>query len=312
MYRIRFHGRGGQGMKTASRILGTALFHEGFEVQDAPRYGAERRGAPMFAYVRADRQPIKERGVIISPDLVIVADETLIAIPAATVLQGIDAHTVLLILSRDPARIWQDRLDLTCPIFTLSPDNEASNLHSRCYEGTICASAAARLLGGVSWEALAHAINVELVELGKEVIENNLKRGREAYAQLRPHQGRVVSAPAISAEFFARPAWIELGFDDARLSAPAIHATNTSELVNTGLWRTVRPEIDRTRCRHCWWLCSTFCPDGAIRVNGDGCPQIDYDHCKGCLVCLVQCPNHAIAAVSEQEAQGRQPEGETS
>ncbi|MEN8711676.1 MAG: 2-oxoacid:acceptor oxidoreductase family protein, partial [Arenicellales bacterium] len=45
MYRIRFHGRGGQGMKTASRILGTAFFLAGYEVQDAPRYGAERRGA---------------------------------------------------------------------------------------------------------------------------------------------------------------------------------------------------------------------------------------------------------------------------
>lgn len=43
MFRIRLHGRGGQGIKTASRVLGTAFFLEGFEVQDAPRYGAERR-----------------------------------------------------------------------------------------------------------------------------------------------------------------------------------------------------------------------------------------------------------------------------
>ena len=42
MFGIRFHGRGGQGMKTASRILGTAFFKAGYEVQDAPRYGAER------------------------------------------------------------------------------------------------------------------------------------------------------------------------------------------------------------------------------------------------------------------------------
>ena len=47
-------------MKTASRILGTALFLEGYEVQDAPRYGAERRGAPIFAYVRAAREPFLE------------------------------------------------------------------------------------------------------------------------------------------------------------------------------------------------------------------------------------------------------------
>ena len=86
MYRIRFHGRGGQGMKTASRILGTAFFFEGFEVQDAPRYGAERRGAPIFAYVRASKETINERGIITAPDLVIVADDSLIAIPAAGVL----------------------------------------------------------------------------------------------------------------------------------------------------------------------------------------------------------------------------------
>ncbi len=73
MLRIRFHGRGGQGMKTASRILGSAFFLVGYEVQDAPRYGAVRRGAPMFAYVRADKKIIYELGIITRPDLVVVA-----------------------------------------------------------------------------------------------------------------------------------------------------------------------------------------------------------------------------------------------
>ncbi len=61
MFRIRFHGRGGQGIKTASCVLGTAFFLEGYTVQDAPRYGAERRSAPIFAYVRAVRGAIDER-----------------------------------------------------------------------------------------------------------------------------------------------------------------------------------------------------------------------------------------------------------
>ncbi len=52
MVRIRFHGRGGQGMKTASRIVGSAAFRAGYVVQDSPIYGAERRGAPMAALVR--------------------------------------------------------------------------------------------------------------------------------------------------------------------------------------------------------------------------------------------------------------------
>ena len=72
MLRIRFHGRGGQGMKTASRILGAAAFHAGYVVQDAPVYGAERRGAPMAACTRIARTSILERGVIVQADLVVV------------------------------------------------------------------------------------------------------------------------------------------------------------------------------------------------------------------------------------------------
>jgi pyruvate ferredoxin oxidoreductase gamma subunit len=92
MIRIRFHGRGGQGMKTASRIPGTACFLCGCEVQDAPRYGAERRGAPIFAFGRLGDQPIWERGVITRPDLTVVAEPSLIAIPAAGMLAGLDDH----------------------------------------------------------------------------------------------------------------------------------------------------------------------------------------------------------------------------
>ena len=95
MFRIRFHGRGGQGMKTASRILGSAFFFEGYEVQDAPRYGAERRGAPMFAYVRADRRAINERGVITNPDLVVVSDDSLVPVPAAGVAFRSKAHITI-------------------------------------------------------------------------------------------------------------------------------------------------------------------------------------------------------------------------
>ena len=61
-------------MKTASRILGSASFHAGFVVQDSPVYGAERRGAPMSAFTRLAREPIRERGAIAIPDLVVIAE----------------------------------------------------------------------------------------------------------------------------------------------------------------------------------------------------------------------------------------------
>src|SRR5262249_47116599 len=99
MLRIRFHGRGGQGMKTASRILGSAAFHAGLVVQDSPVYGAERRGAPMAAFTRIAREPIHERGAIARPDLVVVADDSLLADPAAQPLAGCDATSTVLINS---------------------------------------------------------------------------------------------------------------------------------------------------------------------------------------------------------------------
>src|SRR5512147_3174586 len=137
MYRIRFHGRGGQGIKTASQVLGTAFFLEGFEVQDAPRYGAERRGAPIFAYVRAAREAIHERGIITRPGLVIVADETLIPVPAAGVLQGVGPDTVLLINTADAPEQWKQRLQYSGPVLAVPADAESA------FVGATCSGAAA-------------------------------------------------------------------------------------------------------------------------------------------------------------------------
>ena len=69
----------------------------------------------------------------------------------------------------------------------------------------------------------------------------------------------------------------------------------------------MRPVIDYDKCNACAWICSTYCPDGAINVRADGYPDIDYDHCKGCLICVAQCPPHAIESVAENTARARQP-----
>lgn len=301
MYRIRLHGRGGQGMKTAGRILGTALFLEGYEIQDAPRYGAERRGAPIFAYVRASHEPIYERGIIGKPDLVIVADDSLVPLPGAGVLTGIDAHTVMLINTDESAATWQHRVNIGSRIFTLPA--EAESRDELRFIGATCSGAAACLLGVIKRETLSRAIHDELAELGSAVVEKNLAKALAAFDRMAPHTGIVTVSEKISALHYQSPAWIDLPFEDARVSAPAIHAAATSVEVKTGLWRTLRPVIDYAHCNRCWWVCSTFCPDGAISVDDTAQPHIDYDHCKGCLVCVAQCPPHAISAIPEQLAQ---------
>ena len=303
MYRIRFHGRGGQGIKTASRILGSAFFNEGFEVQDAPVYGAERRGAPMFAYVRAARAPIQERGAITHPDLVIVADESLVPVPAANVLQGVSPHTVLLINSAESPATWKERLKRIGSIVTLPVSAEVTERAELPYIGAICAGAAARLTGVIRNAALADALRAELGAHGEAVVAQNLKQALAAYDAMQAHAGSVVEGGAIAATDYAMPEWVDLPFEAARIAAPDVFAPGTSVQVNTGVWRTLRPVIDYDLCHRCAWVCSTLCPDSAIQVRADGAPQIDYDHCKGCLICVTVCPPHAIRAVPEREAQ---------
>lgn len=301
MYRIRFHGRGGQGMKTASRILGHALFLEGFEIQDAPRYGAERRGAPIFAYVRAAREVINERGVIQHPDLVIVADDSLVSVPAAGVLQGMDAHSLMLINSHDDAELWRRRLNSKGRILTLPVTEEIVDRAELPYVGAACAGAAARLIGVISEKSLTLALKFELSGLGAEVMNKNRAKALEAYQLMAPETGIVTEGEIADSRTYTPPKWIDLPFEDAQTAAPVIHGALTSVEVKTGLWRTMRPAIDYDRCNHCWWVCSTFCPDGAINVSKQGIPSIDYDHCKGCMICVAKCPPHAIEAVPEHQ-----------
>lgn len=307
VYRIRIHARGGQGAKTASRILGSALFSEGFEVQDAPRYGAERRGAPIFAYVRASRAPILERGTIERPDLVAVADETLISVATAGVLSGMTERTVLLIHSAEDSATWRSRLCLKGPVITLEPQLESEE--ELRFVGVRCAGAAARLLGNISRAALSGAIREELNALGALAVAENLELALAAYEFFEREEGCVEQAPDTQPGAAGPTGWIDLPFEKAAISAPDIHNAATSVQVRTGLWRTMRPVIDLGRCNRCHWLCSTLCPDGAIPVHTDGSPEIDYDHCKGCMICVAVCPTHAIGAIPE--AQARSDEGDS-
>jgi pyruvate ferredoxin oxidoreductase gamma subunit len=299
MYRIRLHGRGGQGIKTASQVLGSAFFAEGHEVQDAPRYGAERRGAPIFAYVRASRDEIHERGVIANPDLVAVADETLVPVPAAGVLQGVGADTVFLIASTESAQAWRERLNLRGPVLTLEPGRRAE---ASGEVGLRCAGAAARLTGAIGRDALADALREELARYGGVASARGLALALDAFDAMAPHAGLVREGGLAAAEGYAAPEWIELPFESARVAAPDILAAANSELSRTGAWRTAGPVIDDERCKRCAWVCSTFCPDGAIHVDAERRPSIDYDHCKGCLVCVAVCPAHAIRVVAQREA----------
>ncbi|MDP3629755.1 MAG: 2-oxoacid:acceptor oxidoreductase family protein [Actinomycetota bacterium] len=91
MHEIRWHGRGGQGAVTSSKILAEAAFRSGWSgVTAAPSFGAERRGAPITASTRMDREPIRILSQVTTPDVVVVLDDSLLAVanPAAGLKPG--------------------------------------------------------------------------------------------------------------------------------------------------------------------------------------------------------------------------------
>lgn len=97
MFQVRIHGRGGQGVVTAAELLSVAAFEEGHHAQAFPSFGSERTGAPVVAYCRIDEKAIRVREPVMSPDALIVQDETLLG--QVDVFSGLLADGYVLINS---------------------------------------------------------------------------------------------------------------------------------------------------------------------------------------------------------------------
>ncbi len=116
MIEIRFHGRGGQGAVIASKILAYAYFLDGKSSQAFPTFGAERRGAPVAAFVRADDKFINVRSPIANPDYVIVMAGKLAE--TVDVTSGIKENGLVIINSDKPASYYS--FEEKCTIKTMN------------------------------------------------------------------------------------------------------------------------------------------------------------------------------------------------
>ena len=98
---FRWHGRGGQGAKTASLLLADVAFMDGLYVQGFPEYGPERMGAPITAYNRLSRHELRTHSNIYYPDVVGVVDESLIG--PVDVTAGLKEDGAIIVNSERPA-----------------------------------------------------------------------------------------------------------------------------------------------------------------------------------------------------------------
>jgi pyruvate ferredoxin oxidoreductase gamma subunit len=295
---VRFHGRGGQGAKTASRILGTAAFLEGFVAQDSPIYGAERRGAPVSASTRIAREPIRERGLIVRPDLVVIADASLIPDPAARVLEGIKERTAVLVNSPLTAERLHDQNPLPGRLTTLDlTDIALQQFGKRGAISALLGAVAGRIVG-LRWESIHDAITRELADLGvaDSVIEQNQTAAQHCYEAVPMADFKAGTHHQAATAHLRVPAYEPPTRGTARITAGP-----NSPIRSMSGWRTFRPVLRPDLCNGCW-LCFANCPEGAITIKPDGRPAIYYPHCKGCLDCVEVCPTDALTVERETEA----------
>jgi pyruvate ferredoxin oxidoreductase gamma subunit len=266
-------------------------------VQDAPIYGAERRGAPLAAFTRLACQPILERGAIMRPDLVVVADDTLLADPAAQPLAGCDsACTVLLNSTQEGVALQQStghsgRLlvsDFTALVLAMT--------HTLASLSTALGVAAAHLMG-LAYDHCLAGLNAELDEAHLSPAQRltNSQLAEAVYTRVR--DWAPVHDRADTATMPATPL-VEVTFEPPWRAAPSIYAIANSPERRTGHWRQFRPVLHPERCTRCW-VCFVRCPEAAITLDAHDYPVVDYDVCKGCLLCVHECPTHAFTAEKE-------------
>ena len=146
MIEIRWHGRGGQGAKTASLLLADAAFNTGKYIQGFPEYGPERMGAPITAYNRISDTPIRVHSNIYYPDYVVVVDDTLLE--TVDVTNGLKPDGAILInTNKRPEQLIQYLNGYKGKIYTI----DASKISREClkanYPNTAMLSAIVKITG---------------------------------------------------------------------------------------------------------------------------------------------------------------------
>ena len=288
---MRFHGRGGQGAKTASRILGGAAFNDGRFAQDFPIYGAERRGAPVTAFTRFSDEEIRERGFIFSPDISAVMDDSLISDPMANPFAGLRKGGVAVVNTTKPSgSVLPDRDDVT--VITVDLTGIALKVLGKPILSAGIAAAAARI-AGVRKEALLSALEEELGDIGlsSEMVAKNVEFATAIYREIAPLKLKTEELPT-TMELVPLAVVVSEG------GIEKVTNTGNSFARHTGNWRTFKPTIDYAKCTNCL-ICYAYCPESAMSVGEDGRVKIDYDNCKGCMICMTECPLRAVTQSRE-------------
>jgi pyruvate ferredoxin oxidoreductase gamma subunit len=170
MTEIRFHGRGGQGAVTAAMILAVGAFHDGKYTQAFPKFGVERRGAPVEAFTRISDSFIRRKSQVYEPDNLVVLDSTLFG--AVDILSGLKKGGMVIVnTNKTPEELGLKGLNAR----TLDVSKLAIEVLGRDIVNTAMLGAFAGFTGLVSLEGLFKGVDEHfsgsLAEKNKKLLE---------------------------------------------------------------------------------------------------------------------------------------------
>lgn len=186
MLEIRWHGRGGQGSKTASVLLGKVCSEAGKYIQAFPEYGPERMGAPVIAYNRVSDQPISVHCQIEEPEIVVVLDPTLTA--TINVVEGLKEGGKIIINTDLPPAGFKEKLNFNGELYTIDANKISTEELGRSFPNTPMLGAVVKVASLFTEEQFVEMIRGEFQEKfahKPEVIEGNMNCIRRAFKEVK-------------------------------------------------------------------------------------------------------------------------------
>jgi pyruvate ferredoxin oxidoreductase gamma subunit len=186
---IRWHGRGGQGAKTAALLFGEAAIDTGMFIQAFPEYGPERTGAPVKAFNRLSKKPIRLHSGITNPDVVLVLDPSLLR--TVDVLEGLNENGILIVNTGDSPEGIREKLSVNSNIkvYTVDASKIAMDTIGMNKPNTPMLGALARVTDILDYKkmlkSIEHKLKLKFRGKPEEIVTKNMKAIETAHKETK-------------------------------------------------------------------------------------------------------------------------------
>ena len=184
MFEVIWHGRGGQGIVTASEILAFSVLKEGKYFQSFPDFGPERMGAPIKAYTRIDNKPINIHSQIYEPNAAIVLDDSLL--DSVNVAAGLNKDGILLVNTAKSKDEVRKKAKFRGKLFIIDANKIAIETIGRPIANICAVGSLSKVSGIIKLENIIETVkDIFGKKFSEKVIKGNVESAKRGYDEVR-------------------------------------------------------------------------------------------------------------------------------